>query len=1118
MAKGASKKSVRAKPLPFSQQLVLNQWLFSLFGFPSTNGRFAIRGSDAPVLEALRDRHQMMGEAVGRNAEGEHAIVQRLLDGLNPLPGISADELREYDRNIKHITEFLNENRARAHEEPIEWKYFQYLMLLYTEVYLDWVFQKPEALRDELNAQVARWNAAHPNQSTLSVLNTSEDAWLQLNKVAFWSATGSGKTLIMHANILQYQYYLRKYGNVKDLGRVILLTPNEGLTNQHLVELEASGIHAAPFAKNQGSLFADAVIVIDINKFRDEGREKTVSTASFGSNNLVLVDEGHRGTSGGGGEFLRHRNALCEKGFSFEYSATFAQSAMAHDNLRQQYSKAILFDYSYRFFYADGYGKQSQILNQQQDPSDKAHFQYLVAALLSYYQQLRLFDDQQGLIKPFNIERPLWIFVSSRVTAGFSEGEASDTIQVLQFLDRVLRDGPRTADAIRHLLDNGMIARGGIDPLAGRFEYVKGLGLEADALYNDLLERVFHTAGGNLYVENISGVPGEIALRAGTSDAPFGVINVGDDSKLVKKCEEAGLSVQESRFSSSLFNDINRSGSKVHVLIGSKKFTEGWSSWRVSNMTLMNVGKTEGAQIIQLFGRGVRLKGWNQTLKRSAEIVPLLPECMERPRHIAILETLNIFGVKADYIAQFRKELEDEEIPVNDGLKEYRLPLVPMKGIPADLSVIRLKETIAGRAIGGQGTAFAQLAEQVLLLPPSRLKRQERDYFVNPPRITLDWYPQVKGFTTDRQGVQLVGRNTEKLGPLHLAMLDFDRLYFELLSFKRDRRWANLTLSRDEIEAILGDISWYTLYAPKDTLVPGSLDGMRTWHDIAATLLKKYTEAFYTWRRRQWESDKLEYRPLVGDREIFPGVNEENPDGSYLLTVDRVRHEALIKQLDQLRKRIQAGDVANWRDKKAGGLHLLWCERHLYQPILAQHDKEIEVAPVPLNEGEQQFVEDLQRAIENGVFADCEAYLLRNASRGDGVGFFLEGGFYPDFILWLVQGKNQKIVFLDPKGLRHYNPEHPKIQFYKTIKQIEKDLHETQGTKHIELHAFLISNTTAAVLEGLWSRENAPVTKADMESWNILFQIDDSSSYISKLRGRVAFNSTGEKPKGKELK
>ena len=55
-------------------------------------------------------------------------------------------------------------------------------------------------------------------------------------------------------------------------------------------------------------------------------------------------------------------------------------------------------------------------------------------------------------------------------------------------------------------------------------------------------------------------------------------------------------------------------------LIGSKKFTEGWSSWRVCTLGLMNIGKKEGSQIIQLFGRGVRLKGYNFSLKRSRMI------------------------------------------------------------------------------------------------------------------------------------------------------------------------------------------------------------------------------------------------------------------------------------------------------------------------------------------------------------------------------------------------------------------------------------------------------------------------------------------------------------------
>jgi len=46
------------------------------------------------------------------------------------------------------------------------------------------------------------------------------------------------------------------------------------------------------------------------------------------------------------------------------------------------------------------------------------------------------------------------------------------------------------------------------------------------------------------------------------------VINVGDDAKLVKLCEERGLLSVESEFSGSLFLEINESDSTVNLLIG----------------------------------------------------------------------------------------------------------------------------------------------------------------------------------------------------------------------------------------------------------------------------------------------------------------------------------------------------------------------------------------------------------------------------------------------------------------------------------------------------------------------------------------------------------------------
>src|SRR5690606_12681391 len=76
-----------------------------------------------------------------------------------------------------------------------------------------------------------------------------------LNKLAFWNATGSGKTLLMHVNIMQYLHYANVY-NQHHQNKVLLITPNEGLTKQHLEEFKLSNIRANIFSKNDSGLFA----------------------------------------------------------------------------------------------------------------------------------------------------------------------------------------------------------------------------------------------------------------------------------------------------------------------------------------------------------------------------------------------------------------------------------------------------------------------------------------------------------------------------------------------------------------------------------------------------------------------------------------------------------------------------------------------------------------------------------------------------------------------------------------------------------------------------------------------------------------------------------------------
>ena len=188
-------------------------------------------------------------------------------------------------------------NASGDSEMPIVWKYYQYLSLLFVEIYLERFFRDPQALAIELNAQITRYNDGKPDAAKLPLLDTGRDAALGLNKLALWCATGSGKTLLMHMNLRQYQHYLAKAGGKHQLNRILLLTPNEGLSTQHMKEFAGRRHRGGTFDKNGPGLFSGkAVEIIEISKLADEMGDKRVAVDAFENNNLVLVDEGHRGS------------------------------------------------------------------------------------------------------------------------------------------------------------------------------------------------------------------------------------------------------------------------------------------------------------------------------------------------------------------------------------------------------------------------------------------------------------------------------------------------------------------------------------------------------------------------------------------------------------------------------------------------------------------------------------------------------------------------------------------------------------------------------------------------------------------------------------------------------
>ncbi len=183
---------------------------------------------------------------------------------------------------------------------------------------------------------------------------------------------------------------------------------------------------------------------------------------------------------------------------------------------------------------------------------------------------------------------------------------------------------------------------------------------------------------------------------------------------------------------------------------------------------------------------------------------------------------------------------------------------------------------------------------------------------------------------------------------------------------------------------------------------------------------------------------------------------------------------------------------------RAGDLHACNFNGHLFQPLFhVRRGGKITILPVVLNESEYQFVTDLKAWCDTNkdlLKSDgTELFLLRNLSRGKGVGFFEAGNFHPDFILWTMNNNIQSVSFIEPHGLVHEGPGSDKIKFYERIKEIEKRLNDPS----VILNSFILSMTPFSRLEWGISREN-------LEKMHVLFMKDEPGQYISKLMGMIS--------------
>lgn len=1035
----------RPPPLPpFSQRLTLVSWFVRQLGYESND----------EMLQNLRDVREELDE-------GHHPIldVVKHQKGLN----ISRDLLVEMDDMIHADLQKINAHRR----EPITLKYFQYLAALAVEYFLTRRATGPRELLKNLQTF-----AEHAGSRRYPAPDGIED----MNKLALWMATGAGKTLLMHLN---YHQFMRWRSELFQPDNIILLTPNETLSAQHLNEMQDSGIPCFRHGQGAGSLAFGGkfpVRVLELTKLTaDRSGIVTVPTSEFEGRNLVLVDEGHKGT--GGEAWLARRDELAKKGFVFEYSATYGQAfkrAGAANPKEDEYAHSVVCDYSYRHFHSDGYGKDFDVVNLSGEPSEKQRDVLMLGSLLVFLQQRACFAENRTDFARHNLEPPLLLLLGATVTGGKG---CTDIVDYLRFLNRTTMDGEWATDTIRKILrgETGITDPYGKDVFDGRLDWLneqfgrpskKSKVGDVRRVHQALLHHVFRADdAGALQFCPVSGAKGEVALRvnAGTH---FGLVYVGNNAitKLCELLQEDCPEIQifDETVTEPMFHNVASASSPVNLLIGAKKFMEGWSSWRVSGMGLLNVGRSEGPLIIQLFGRGVRLKGAGMSLKRGGGGNPA--------PHQELLETMNIFGIKADFISHFKDMLEREGV-WNEVL---HLPISE----PLDKAL--------------QGGLVVPDYPPEGFTEPMMLAADEQT------RVTLDisssaLHTGSTDASNDDKAAGVVHSEPRMLPSKALAMVDWNTLYRQLQDYRARAGLWNLVIRQEDLHGIL--IGCCTVICDADaSLEPTTDDDIRRIRKTAFILLRKYADRFYNRQRSAWSRKHLSYRPI---EEADLGLSGDS--GVYVLSVPHKEDQESKEIVEKLRKLIDnqkelremwKSESMTWTDPPPR-VHF---DQHLYQPLLIANklqEKGIRVSPPGLNPGEVEFIQRLRSYLtENPPAADEEIYLLRNQSR-TGVGIHGEAGStFPDFILWQKKPKQQRIVFVEPHGMEHASAyQHdPKARLHETLAEIN-DRHlmakALPGTT-IEMESFIISQTSFDDLtkdyeDGSWD-------KAKFHKHHILFR------------------------------
>ena len=831
-----------------------------------------------------------------------------------------------------------------------------------------------------------------------------------INRMSFWMATGSGKTLI----IVKLIELLGKLIAEKELPArdILFLAHRDDLLDQfknHVEEFNSFNFdtkinlknlrdyesvkreNALPFAKNEITVFYYRSDLIS-----DEHKEKIVNFKNYDNSGkwYILLDEAHKGDKEDSKRQILY-SILSRNGFLFNFSATFTDP---------RDFATCAFNFNLSRFVEEGYGKHIYVSSAEISafrgrgdfsPIEKQKIVLKTLLLLTY---INKYFEKIRKVNSALYHRPLLLTLVNSVDV-----KESDLELFFRELEKVAKNEIR-ADLLNKAKQE--LAQEFRDHSTFEFEEldcVVNTDLISKLDYKDILKYVLNAkTPGNIEVLKIPGNRNELIFRLMTAEKPFALIKIGDISGWLKDKLE-GYEINESFENESYFRRINRDDSDINVLMGSRSFYEGWDSNRPNLLLFVNIGVGSDAKkfVLQSVGRGVRIEPQKYQRKRLQNLFnakEVKEQLFEKVKNLILpIESLFVFGTNAENLKEIIKTLKEEKQDKNLGETFILNPEAEKH--PLLVPVYKTAERI-----------FAEEKD------PQKYPVSREDF-----DITAQFY----GFLGDK-----------------IALAKYD---CEVKVLKK----AKESFAEKERYYDFGERN--SLFEPE--LI---LDRIFDYLGVKSKEFEKFKEL---------ENEIVHFKKVrFSDGEKYEEIKRK---------IEEIRHyperqKELDKQYGKIprkefERQMTLFEQAGNFEMKNQKISIKYLANHYYLPVIVSETEKIDYLNHIINvDSEVRFIEQLEEYLANpdNIFSRFDWWMFSKLDQTLDevlIPYYNPkenniANFKPDFIFWAQKGKRYLILFVDPKGTEHADG-YRKIDGYSRI----FEMGEQKESRNFSYNGFTIN-------------------------------------------------------------